>query len=139
MGNERFMNFYRRLRHLLRTNLCVTRYAFKSLVCILRGDSKDLYFVRINELANSSTVKDLPLSVIEYEFCIAYAKLIRKTLIYSDDSSCKMQFETVNLFGLIENDYTETLKNIFVFIAESCGFSVEKCCNGKIYEITSHI
>lgn len=135
--NEKCKNFYRRLRHWERANWLVLMYSFKSLMCWASGDHKDTDFVRVAELASSKTVKDLPLSIWSYEYCIAYAKLIRKRLcLFSADSTNNFNFDSLQLFG---NHHKEdsSLVNYFTLVAERCGFKVSSCNNDTIYTLTS--
>lgn len=137
MENSTFKNFYRRIRHLRRSNWFVLRYSLKSIGCLIEGDHKMKGFARVCELANSESISNLPLTYIEYEFCIEYAKLIRETLIKSTEFFDTIQFTTTNIFGNYKKELWAHLESCFIFVAETCGFKVEKCCNGTIFNLKS--
>ena len=134
--NEKCKNFYRRLRHWERANWLVLMYSFKSLMCWAYGDQKDTDFIRVAELASSKTVKDLPLSIWSYEYCIEYAKLIRKRVSQSGDFLHDFNFDSLQLFGSMHKE-DSSFKDYFTLVAESCGFSVSSCKNDTLYTLTS--
>lgn len=134
MNNE-LKNFYRRIRHLELTNWFVLRYSFKSLMCWFKGDHKDTYFVRVAELVNSETIKDLPMTIWSYEYCIEFAKIIKKRLLDFDNFTSELTFEITQLTGLYRED--NSIKNYFTFVAEMCGFKVVTHNDDTIYTLTS--
>lgn len=133
--NEKCKNFYRRLRHWERANWLVLMYSFKSLVCGMYGDHKNEHMIRVAELASSDTVKDLPLTIWSYEYCIAYAKLIRKRIFLSGDISNNFKFNSKELFGRLLKEDSSVL-DYFTLVSELCGFKV---CSEKetIYTLIS--
>ena len=134
--NEKSKNFYRRLRHWKRANWLVLVYTLKSLMCWASGDHKNTDFIRVAELASSETVKDLPLTIWSYNYCISYAKLIRKILYLSDDFSDNFIFDSQKLFGNLHKE-DSSLMDYFTLVAELCGFKVNSYNNDTIYTLTS--
>lgn len=137
MENLKFKNFYRRLRHLRLSNWFVFKYSLKSVGCLSKGDHELEGFVRVYELANSESIFELPLTYIDYEVCIEYAKLIRRTLAKNAEFIDTIQFTTTELFGIYRKNLSAHLESCFIFVAEYCGFKVEKCCDGTIFNLKS--
>lgn len=134
--NENCKNFYRRLRHWERANWLVLVYSLRSLMCWASGDHKNTDLIRVAELASSETVKNLPLTIWSYEYCIAYAKLIRERLFLSDDFSSDFNFDSKELFGNLHKE-DSSLVDYFTLVAEHCGFKVNSYNNDTIYTLTS--
>ena len=48
-----------------------------------------------------------------------------------------IQFTTTDLFGIYRKDLSAHLESCFIFVAEYCGFKVEKCCDDTIFNLKS--
>lgn len=134
--NGKCKNFYRRLRHWERANWLVLMYSFKSLMCWASGDHKNTDLIRVAELASSETVKDLPLTIWSYEYCIAYAKVIRKRLCLSGDFINDFNFDSMQLFNNLHKE-DSSFVDYFTLVAERCGFKVSSFNNDTVYTLTS--
>ena len=136
MNDTKSKNFYRRLRHFERSNWYVLLYSIKSLMCWIKGDTKDMELLRVNELASSKSIDTLPMTVWSYEYCIEFAKLIRKKVLQFDAAITSFDFTSTELFG-IYNHMDESVREYFRLVAENCGFNVDVNSNQTIYTITS--
>ena len=135
-NNNNSKNFYRRLRHFEHANWLVLTYSFKSLMCHIKGDVLGDGFIRIDGLASSKSIETLPLTIISYDYCIEFAKRIRKCVLQNSADPISFSFTCSELFGIII-ELDSSIEDCFYMVSETCGFDVMVNEDHSIYTITS--
>lgn len=134
-------NFHNYLRHIHLVFSRIIKYAYKELVCILKGGSltpsftPDMIPAYFEDLKNGKKLQDLPMGAYEYHCCVEYLKKFRSQLFRSRKSFDEIK---LSFFEIDENlIIISPLEDCLITVANEIGFDlIEENIDGIDYEYT---